>query len=36
MPGNPTPGYHEIQVRVSRSGALVRSRPGYWLFEESH
>jgi len=36
MPAHPTPGYHEIQVRVDRPGALVRSRPGYWLMEESH
>jgi VWFA-related protein len=32
-PANPTPGYHEIQVRVNRTGAAVRSRPGYWLLE---
>ena len=36
MPANPTPGFHEIQVRVDRPGAQVRSRPGYWLMEDSH
>ena len=30
-PTDPKPGYHELQVRVTRHGKfLVRTRPGYW------
>lgn len=30
-PDSATPGYHRIEVRLARSGATLRARPGYWL-----
>lgn len=35
-PLEPTPGFHEIHVRVDRPDVVVRSRPGYWLIEDTH
>ena len=32
-PEKPEPGYHKLQVKVSREKATVRSRPGYWVSE---
>jgi VWFA-related protein len=29
-PRSPEPGYHKIEVRVSRPDAVIRARPGYW------
>jgi VWFA-related protein len=30
-PENPEPGYHRLEVRISRSGEFrIRARPGYW------
>jgi len=29
-PRNPEPGYHKLEVSVSRPGVVVRARPGYW------
>jgi VWFA-related protein len=29
-PRDPEPGYHKIEVKVSRPGVAIRARPGYW------
>jgi VWFA-related protein len=31
VPGDAEPGFHALQVRVSRPKAAVRARPGYWI-----
>src|SRR5205085_2409441 len=30
VPDDPTRGYHRLEIRVARSDAQVRARPGYW------
>jgi hypothetical protein len=35
-PDAPATGYHNLEVRLTRSGDLrVRARPGYWSTDES-
>lgn len=33
-PDDRSPGYHRLDVRVSRDGTHVRARPGYWSIQD--
>jgi VWFA-related protein len=34
-PGDSTPGYHKLEVRVTRGQYQIRARPGYWSAGET-